>query len=243
MIVSSLTDKTVVVAGGSEGIGMAVAIAARDRGADIVILGRSKPKLASALDRLGSQARGIDVDIADRDGVSRAISTVDTIDHVYIAAGAFVAGSILEGDIDAYRRAIDVRIWGSAYLIRASAPMMRRGGSFVLTGGLASSRPHAGAWVTSVATAAAEQMARAVCLELAPLGLRANAVSPGWTDTPMWDGVLGDQKEARLRAVRDQIPTGQVARPEEVASAVILLFENGAVNGEVIHVDGGHRWA
>ena len=109
-----------------------------------------------------------------------------------------------------------------------------------LTGGLSTARPVAGAWVTAVATAATEQMSRALSLELAPI--RVNAISPGWTDTPMWDAILREAKQDAFQEVAAKIPTGRLATAEEVASTVIFLMSNSSITGEVIHTDGGHRY-
>jgi NAD(P)-dependent dehydrogenase (short-subunit alcohol dehydrogenase family) len=90
-----------------------------------------------------------------------------------------------------------------------------------------------------VATAAAEQLARALALELAPI--RVNAIAPGWTDTPMWNGILGETKQETFKTVGEKIPTGTIATAEEAAHAVLMMMSNRAFNGEILHVDGGHR--
>ncbi len=118
-------------------------------------------------------------------------------------------------------------------------PRMARGGSITLTGGVSTTRPAPGAFISALGTAAAEQMARALSLELAPI--RVNAVSPGFTDTPMWDPILGAAKEATFAAVSKKLPIERIAAAEEVAEAVLFLMSNAAITGEVVHVDGGGR--
>lgn len=234
-----LAGKHVVVVGGSQGIGFATARLATQAGATVTIMGRSPEKLQSARDRLG-QVHTIAMNITDEAAVHEAFAEVEQIDHVYIAAGSFVGGKILDGSVEQFRPAIDSRLWGSVYVIRAAAPKIPAGGSVTLTGGLSTDRPVVGAWVTSVATAAAEQLSRALSLELAPI--RVNAVAPGWTDTPMWDGILGAAKQGAFQDVAAKIPTGRLATAAEAASAVIFLMSNPSITGEVIHTDGGHRY-
>lgn len=234
-----LAGKHVVVVGGSQGIGLETARLATQAGATVTIMGRSPEKLQSARDHLG-QVHTIPMNIADETAVDEAFAEIASIDHVYIAAGSFVGGKILDGSVEQFRPAIDSRLWGSVYVIRAAAPKIPAGGSVTLTGGLSTDRPVVGAWVTSVATAAAEQLSRALSLELAPI--RVNAVAPGWTDTPMWDGILGAAKQGAFQDVAAKIPTGRLATATEVASAVIFLMSNASITGEVIHTDGGHRY-
>jgi len=138
-----------------------------------------------------------------------------------------------------FRQAIDTRVWGQYMWWRAAVPKMNGTGSLTFTGGLSSARPVAGAWATAVATAAAEQLARALALELAPI--RVNAISPGWTDTPMWDSILGEAKQEVFGGVATQVLVKRLSTSEEVAQAVIFLMNSGTITGEVIHVDSGHR--
>ncbi|MDZ8082635.1 MAG: SDR family oxidoreductase [Nostoc sp. SerVER01] len=234
-----LEGKHVVVVGGSQGIGYETARLAKQLGAEVTIAGRSLSKLEEASERLGKVYTGL-VDITDEAAVERLFSTTGQVDHVYISAGSFVGGKILDGSVEQFRPAIESRVWGSVYVIRAAVPKMLSGGSITLTGGLSTDRPVPGAWATAVGTAAAEQMSRALAIELAPI--RVNAVSPGWTDTPMWDTIFGPAKQEAFQDVASKIPTRRLATPEEVASAVIFLMTNPSITAEVIHIDGGHRY-
>jgi NAD(P)-dependent dehydrogenase (short-subunit alcohol dehydrogenase family) len=234
-----LEGKHVVVVGGSQGIGYETARLAKQSGAEVTIVSRSLSKLEEASERLGKVYTAV-VDITDEAAVNRLFSTIGQVDHVYIAAGSFVGGKILDGSVEQFRPAIESRVWGSVYVIRAAVPKMFSGGSITLTGGLSTDRPVPGAWATAVATAAAEQMSRALSIELNPI--RVNAVAPGWTDTPMWDAIFGEAKQGAFQEVASKIPTGRLARAEEVASSVIFLMTNPSITGEVIHIDGGHRY-
>lgn len=236
--VGGLAGQRVAVVGGSSGIGLAVARAARAAGAEVTILARDPARLDAAAHALGDVARQV-MDAADDASVTAATAAIPTPDHVYFAAGSFVGGGPLDGVLDDFRAAFEARLWGAIRVVRAFAPAMRAGGSFVFTGGVSTDRPVKGAWATSVATAASEQLARALALELSPL--RCNAIAPGWTRTPMWDAILGADRDATFSAVGARIPTGRIADPDEAAQAVLLLMVNRAINGETLHIDGGDR--
>lgn len=238
MSIRTLDNQHVVIVGGSRGIGLATGILAKKLGADVTLISRDAEKLKQAAEQIGDTRTAI-ADFADETAVNAAFAALPTIHHVYIAAGSFVGGNVLEGSMADFRRAIDTRIWGAVHVVRAAVPKMNGTGSFTFTGGLSTDRPVAGAWPTAVATAAAEQLARALALELAPI--RANAVSPGWTDTPMWDSILGSEKQNVFGGVATQVPVKRLSTAADVAQAVIFLMNSETITGEVIHVDGGHR--
>ncbi|MBW4693741.1 MAG: SDR family oxidoreductase [Lyngbya sp. HA4199-MV5] len=234
----SLSNQHVVIVGGSSGIGLATGTLAKQLGADVTLISRDAAKLKQIASQLDSVRIAI-ADFADEAATDAAFANLPPIHHVYVAAGSFVGGNILEGKMADFRRAIDTRIWGSVHVVRAAVPKMSATGSLTFTGGLSTDRPVKGAWATAVATAAAEQLARALALELAPL--RVNAIAPGWTDTPMWNDILGAEKQAIFGGVATQVPMKRLSLATEVAQAVIFLMQSATVTGEVLHVDGGHR--
>lgn len=238
MTLHPLTNQHIVIVGGSSGIGLATGLLAKKLGAAVTLISRNAEKL----NRVRQQIDGVRTAIADfsnESAISAAFADLPPINHVYVAAGSFVGGNILEGNMADFRQAIDTRVWGSVHVVRAAVPKMNGTGSLTFTGGLSSARPVAGAWATAVATAAAEQLARALALELAPI--RVNAISPGWTDTPMWDSILGEAKQEVFGGVATQVLVKRLSTAEEVAQAVIFLMNSGTITGEVIHVDSGHR--
>lgn len=240
---ASLKGQQVVVLGGSSGIGLSVAEAALGEGAAVRIFARDEERLRRAQQKLGERIEVTSLDMLDHTALAASLEAMTQIDHVFLSAGAFAPGEIHDGDLEGFRRALEVRLWSGVVAVRAALPRMASGGSFVFTGGLAASRPHSGAWATSVATAASEQMARAIAPTLARFGVRANTLSPGWTDTPMWDGILGADKHSKFATLAGEIPLGRLGGAEEAAAAVLFLFKNRFVTGEVVHVDGGHRWS
>lgn len=231
-------EQQVVIIGGSEGIGLAVAKAARALGARVLSVGRTAEKLEAAQ----RVVEGLEVAIADiNDPASlRAVfSGLDAIDHIYIAAGSTKMGNPLDPEIDNFKHKFDERLWGSVDVVRAAQDKMRATGSFTFTGGLSSDRPVKGAWVSGIATMATEQLARVLALELAPL--RFNAVAPGYTDTPMWNTIFPDNGVRLLDETVQKTPVPRLVTADEVAQAVLLLMQNSAITGETIHVDCGAR--
>ncbi|WAT01721.1 SDR family oxidoreductase [Rouxiella chamberiensis] len=231
-------EQQVVIIGGSEGIGLAVAKAARALGARVLSVGRTAEKLEAAQ----RVVEGLEVAVADiNDPASlRAVfSGLDAIDHTYIAAGSTKMGSPLDPELDNFKHKFDERLWGSVDVVRAAQDKMRATGSFTFTGGLSSDRPVKGAWVSGIATMATEQLARVLALELAPL--RFNAVAPGYTDTPMWNTIFPDNGVRLLGETVQKNPVPRLVTADEVAQAVLLLMQNSAITGETIHVDCGAR--
>lgn len=233
-----MTEQQVVIIGGSEGIGLAVAKAARTLGARVLAVSRARKKLEAAQELVS----GLEIRVADINNtasIQEAFSELTAVDHVYVAAGSFKGGSPLDHPLDDFRHSFDERLWGSIEVVRAAHHLMRPGGSFTFTGGLASDRPVRGAWVSGIATMATEQLARVLALELAPI--RFNAIAPGYTDTPMWNHVFpGDGSKALSDVVKKNL-VPRLVTADEVAQAVLLLMQNEAITGETIHIDCGAR--
>ena len=231
-------EQQVVVIGGSEGIGLAVARAARALGARVLAVGRTKAKLEAAREAV----LGLEIhvaDINDTASIKAVFAGLASVDHVYIAAGSTKIGGPLDHPLSDFRHRFDERLWGSLEVVRTAHPLMRPGGSFTFSGGLASDRPAKGAWVSGIATMATEQLARVLAIELAPL--RFNAVAPGYTDTPMWNHIFPDLGSKALDEVTRKHLVPRLVTAEEVAQAVLLLMQNQAITGETIHVDCGAR--
>ncbi len=236
---TSLQDQHVVIVGGSTGIGFATAQAAQARGARLTLIGRSLAKLEAAAAQLGG-ARVAVANVAERASIEAALAGTEPIDHLVITAGSLIAGKLAESDPDALLQALQERIAGPLYAIKAALPRMPATGSIVLMGGQLSDRPAGnGTAVISAAVRGIEGLATSLALELAPI--RVNVISPGFIDTPLFDAFGPEARSAVLTQAAAALPVRRVGRPEEAARAITFMLTNGYLSGEVMHVDGGGR--
>jgi NAD(P)-dependent dehydrogenase (short-subunit alcohol dehydrogenase family) len=236
---NQLKNKKIVVVGGSSGIGLAVASCAHELGAEVILTSRSLEKAQNVAKNIGENVKSAALDINDEKAIETFFQSLSHVDHIYIAAGATKIGSLTEGSLTDNMATFNERVLGSLRIVKAAVGKMSASGSITFTGGVSTDRPIAGAWVSGLGTASAEQMAKVLVMEFPHI--RFNAVSPGYTDTPMWDAIMGDQKATILAGVAQSLPVKKIATPDEVASAVIFLMTNASVTGEVIHIDGGAR--
>jgi NAD(P)-dependent dehydrogenase (short-subunit alcohol dehydrogenase family) len=233
---ASLANTTVVILGGSSGIGLATAKAAKAEAARVVITGRSPERLQRAKAQLGGQVQTKVLDVLDEPGTRMLFAELDRVDHVFITAGAVLFDPKLATEAESIRPALDTRFWGAFNAAKFAATRMAVGGSITFMSGAAAIRPIRGASVATASCAAVEAFARALAVDLAPV--RVNAVQPGLIDTPFLDS-LGDRRNAFMSEYSKRLPVGRPGRPEEVADAVLFLMKNGFVTGITLTVDGG----
>lgn len=232
-----LNGQTIVILGGSSGIGLATAQAAQAAGAKVIITGRSSERLAKARAALGSGAEAHAVDASDEAATRALFERLPAVDHVFITAGTLVLDGKLAPERSVLEPAMDMRFWGAVHAAKYAAPRMRAGGSLVFMSGTAARRPLPGASVATASCAAVDGLARALALDLAPL--RVNSIQPGYVDTPLFDGLFGAERDNILAAAGAKLPVGRIGKPEEIADAVLFLMGNGYVTGINLVVDGG----
>ncbi len=223
---SGLAGKRVVVVGGSSGIGLAVADAAREGGAEVVVRSRrTDPPL----------------DVVDEGAVAEFFASVGDFDHLVFTPTARAAGPIVEIDLDAARRAFDTKFWGAIYAVRHGAPRLAADGSITLLSGAAAWTPMRGGAITASTNGAIAALVRTLAVELAPV--RVNAVSPGIIDTPTWAALPDEQRTAMFDRLASALPVGRVGTAEDVAEAILFLMQSGFTTGTVLHVEGGQDLA
>jgi len=232
----SLEGASVVLIGGSSGIGLATAEQASAAGAIVTIAGRDKDRLAAARDQIGGDTQTAVVDIADEGAVRDLFASIDHVDHVATLAGTHVAGNIADIETDALRGPVDNRFWGPLFLCKYAAPKMTSGSITDCTGA-GVGRPRAGGAIVSAAAGGSEVLARAMAVELAPI--RVNVIRPGIVDTPLLDRMAGDHRDEMLAAMAKRIPLGRVAQADEIAEAIVFLMTTAYITGETLTVDGG----
>ena len=236
-------DGTIVVIGGSSGIGLAVARRSLDDGATVVIAGRSQQRLDAAradLARTGPPAGRLSahpVDIGDPAQVTRLFERVGTLSHLVVTAADLPYGPVVSLSEDSMVRAVRSKILSPLFAAQQAAPRITKPGSITFTSGVAASRPAPGGALAATVNGALESMVLALALELAPI--RVNAVSPGWVDTPVWDRLATpDVKNARMADLAARLPARRLGRPEDIANAVAFLIADTFVTGTVLHAEG-----
>ncbi len=238
----ALESSKVVVVGGSSGIGRGVATAAVDRGAEVVLVGRSQDKLRVASQELGgpSRVKTIAADVTREEDVARVFDETGSFDHLVITRGVPpLAAPIGSFDLDAVRAFIDIMVVSAISLAKHSQGKLRSGGSMTFTSGISKDRPGtSGGAVVAAVAGSFGYLARALALELAPT--RVNVVSPGWVDTPMWDDIVGPGKTALWEQMAARLPAGRIGTPADIALAYVFLMESAFTTGTILHVDGGH---
>ncbi|MGO0705599.1 SDR family oxidoreductase [Pseudomonas paracarnis] len=229
---SSLSGKTIIVIGGSSGIGAAVAQAALAQGAHVIVAGR---RLAPGSD---SGLRNEPVDVTDSASLKQLFETVGRFDHLVYTSGPSVrAKPLIETDLDEARDNFDVKLWGALRAIQHALPFLHEQGSITLTSGQLGRKLAAGQFIKTGINAATEALGKQLAKELAPR--RVNVISPGVIDTPAYAGLGQEQRLAMFAKAGQGLPVGRVGQAEEVAAGYVLAMENGFMTGAVVDIDGG----
>lgn len=235
----TLQKSRVVVAGGTSGIGFAVAEAAAQAGAEVIIASSNRERVAAAVDRLPQGARGEALDFTDEAQVSAFFTRVGAFDHlVYTAGEALLLQNLADVSIKAAQQAFEVRYWGALKAVKYGASLIRAGGSITLTSGVASSRPLPAWAIPSSILGAIESLTRTLAVELAPL--RVNAVAPGVLRTALWDNMSEADRNGLYDHIAEKMPVRRVGEASDVARTYLYLIQQGFSTGQVIIVDGGH---
>jgi NAD(P)-dependent dehydrogenase (short-subunit alcohol dehydrogenase family) len=235
-----LAGQTVVLIGGSAGIGLETARRARAEGAEVILTGRSPERLEHAALDVGAQ-RTAAFDATDETAVQRFFQDLTApIDHVMVTAGRPHYVPLLEMDAAQLRLAISDHMVLALAVARHAAARMRPGGSLLLMGGTGGRRIRRGLGIVSAATAALPPFTATLALELAPV--RVNLIAAGFVDTPLSASLLGDQLDERRDELRATLPIGRVVGPADVAALAVHLMSNTALTGATYDIDGGQQF-
>jgi NAD(P)-dependent dehydrogenase (short-subunit alcohol dehydrogenase family) len=242
-----LDTKRAIVTGGASGIGRAIVDLFAQEGAEVLLVDRDEEGVANttaAISSAGGSVSGMVIDVTDADDVERMLDSANAGGPVHVlvcAAGVVAHGTVVDTSPAEWRRIIDVNLTGVFLCTRAVIPsMIAAGGGAIIT--ISSSTGpqlvigNAAAYVASKAGVAA--LTRAIAVDHAVQGIRANSIAPGPTDTAMLRGLLEEGARSRFG---ETLPIGRLGTPEEIAAVALFLASEAAsfVTGAVVPVDGG----
>jgi NAD(P)-dependent dehydrogenase (short-subunit alcohol dehydrogenase family) len=235
-----LLGQTVVVIGGSAGIGLETARRARAEGAKLILVGRNPEPLQRAANELGALSTAA-FDAADPASLERFFRDLPAmIDHVMVTAGGPHYARLLEMDFEQARRALDGHPLLMLEVARNAVHKVRPGGTLVFMGGTGGRRPSIGLGIVPTVTAALPALTACLALELAPV--RVNLIAAGFVDTPLSASLLGDDLEKRRNQLRATLPIRRVVGPKDVAALAVHIMTNTALTGATYDIDGGQQF-
>jgi len=234
-----LLGQTIVVIGGSAGIGLETARRARAEGASVILTGRDPERLKQAALTLEARSTAA-FDASDPASLQSFFSDLPIpIDHVMVTAGAPHYGPPLALSPEEARRGLTEHLMLALGVARAAAGKVRAPGSLVFVGGTGARRPRAGLAIISAATAAFPALIANLALELAPV--RVNLIAAGFVDTPLSARLLGEDLDKRREELRATLPIRRVVGPADVAALAVHIMSNTALTGASYDIDGGQQ--
>ena len=225
---------TVVVVGGTQGLGRELAQAYADEGRDVVVTGRDQARAETAAGAIGGGTRGIGFDLAEPQTIAGRLAEVGDVDYVVLAAIERDTNSVADYDIAGALRLVTLKLVGYTEVVHALLPRLRPDAAILIFGGLARDRPYPGSTTVTTVNGAVTSLVRTLVVELAPR--RVNALHPAIVgDSPQWIGMPPERREA----LEQRTPIGRLVTMDEVVGASRFLLENQAVNGINLALDGG----
>jgi NAD(P)-dependent dehydrogenase (short-subunit alcohol dehydrogenase family) len=234
-----LAGQTVVVIGGSAGIGLETARRARAEGAEVIITARNPERLERAAREIGAASTAA-FDALDPDRLAEFFAGLPgPIDHILLTGSGPYYAPLADLDFAEVRRDIEAHLLVPVQIARHAIGTVRPGGSLLFIGGTGGRRPAPGLGLISALTAAMPALTATLALELAPV--RVNLIAAGFVDTPLSARLLGDELDARREQLRATLPIGRVIGPEDVAALAVHLMVNTALTGTTYDIDGGQQ--
>jgi NAD(P)-dependent dehydrogenase (short-subunit alcohol dehydrogenase family) len=233
-----MLGQTVVVIGGSAGIGLETARLARTRGASVILTARDPDRLHRVGLELGASIAAFDA--TDFDRLKRFFDELPTpIDHVLLTGPGPYYAPLAEFDIEGLRRDVEAHLLLPLEVARNTVAKVRPGGTLLFMGGTGGRRTAPGLYFLSALTAAGPALTKNLALELAPV--RVNLIAAGFVDTPLSAKLLGDQLDARREQLRTTLPIRRVVGATDIAALAVHLMTNTAVTGATFDIDGGQQ--
>lgn len=229
-----MPSRSVVVVGGTRGLGRELAKFYAEQGRDVVVTGRDAATAEACAGEIGGSTRGIGFDLSQPETIAERLADVGDVEFLVLAAIERDSNSVKEYDIAAAVRLVTLKVVGFTEVIHALLPRMGDDSAVLIYGGLARDRPYPGSTTVTTVNGAVTGLVRTLVIELAPR--RVNALHPAIVgDSPQWI----DMPEERHQVLVQRTPIGRLVTMEEVVEASRFLLENRAMNGINLPVDGG----
>ena len=222
---------SVLIVGGTSGIGREVARYFADRGDHVTLTGRDAGRSAAVAKEIGGDTTGLALDLAEPKGIASVLAGIDAVDGLVLAAIERDVNTVTDYDIDRALRLITLKLVGYTEVVHALRSRLAPDGAIVMFGGTAKDRPYPGSTTISTVNEGLTGLLRTLVNELAPI--RVNVIHPGFVeDSPYW-------RDRDLGHVVARTPCGRLAQMADVVDAVAFLLRNRAVNGVSLTIDGG----
>lgn len=235
----ALLGQTVVLIGGSAGMGLETGRLARLEGAKLILTGRDPKRLENAARELGAEST-VAFDVTDFERLAKFFEELPTpINHVFVTGPGPYYAPLAELDLEKARREIEAHLLLPIQVARNAAKKVRPGGTLIFMSGTGGRRTAPGMALVSSLTAALPALTKDLALEIAPV--RVNLIAAGFVDTPLSATLLGDQLEARRQHLRTTLPIRRVVGPADVAALAVHLMTNTALTGGTYDIDGGQQ--
>jgi NAD(P)-dependent dehydrogenase (short-subunit alcohol dehydrogenase family) len=229
-----MANGSVIVVGGTQGLGRELAQSYADEGRDVIVTGRDQTRADTAATEIGGSTRGLGFDLAQPHTIAGALEGVGDVEHLVLAAIERDVNKVVEYEIDAAVRLVTMKLVGYTEVIHVLRPALSDDSSILIYGGLARDRPYPGSTTVTTVNGGVTGLVRTLVVELAPI--RVNAIHNGIVgDSPQWR----DMPPERHKALVDRTPIGRLVTMSESMGAARFLLENRAINGINLAVDGG----
>ena len=222
---------SVLVVGGTAGIGLEIARYYADGGHRVTLTGRDADRAAVVAKEVGGDTTGLALDLAAPKAIGPALAGIGAVDGLVLAAIERDVNTVTDYDIDQALRLVTLKLVGYTEVVHALRSRLAPDGAIVMFGGLAMQRPYPGSTTVSTVNGGVIGLMHAMIVELAPI--RVNVIHPGIVgDSPYW-------RDRDLSPVVARTPCGRLAQMADIVDAVAFLLRNPAVNGVSLNVDGG----
>ena len=232
-----MKGQTVVVIGGSSGIGLETGRRARAEGAEVILTARDADRLQRAGRELGARTAAFDA--TDFAALGKFFRELPAIDHVMVTGSGPYYAPLAQFEIEKARRDLDAHLFLPIQVARLAVGKARAGGTLIFMGGTGARRAAPGLAFIAAIGSGLPALTRNLALELAPI--RVNLIAAGFVDTPLSAAILGDELDKRRAQLSTTLPIRRVVGPQDIAALAVHLMTNTAVTGATFDIDGGQQ--